>query len=1035
MGIFEKQYSKIISEELLRYFLEGKVPDIDIIGERISKVLAKDGDVTFQYFSQPSKSTFQIEQYNNALRQIKFDIDLFQEELLDLFGQSLKRVNFAELYYNINSHELRNLKSRLEAILFTIENADYYFSGAFDNFSDSSKTDLKKSTPSVLDIKEGVLALPIGGRNTKRISMLHLSNYDSWKVSTDVDPTIIDTESAVGDTRFGDMFTDVNAAWSYEIVTKESVPVSVQFIIPIAGAPEEEVEVFLNRLEISPHSLGKQVIKIRLSNDNVNYFSPAGYEAGITVGDASRTYAIDFETTLVQYAEITITKDRPDEVVPTADGNRYQYVFGLKSFAAFTVGRAQRATYYSKPFSFNETNSITKISIASNYLKLPGTTIKYSVALSDSEGNPQTNFFPINPVGGQTTSGATEVITLKNSNYKSERFSVGLDKTISDLQYGSVFRGRRFYKIKDQINPSPIFNTVELYRGFNGWGRDSSTAFTAITVPDCYLDFTTVDAQKLYTLRRETAAFDVDYYDYYIQYTGPTPLGNPPTNIYQQPRRRTKITLTRTPYYDQSSGHLLRRPLSVQGISDPTPNYAIYSVKHVKPAQRLRTSFNMSSGVYPEGNINTNPVIFNIPVTNFVIASTDPANLPTLEARAFIPNAQPFTLVLGLDYDIETYTVDGVSKPTGRILIKHHAASLLRPVNLPSPYTPTVGHSLDFTYTPEEDITHKVISINGNEIVIDYTEVPIGDVIEVTYRYTIESPNEIIRKSVRVYDKPFSDPTSKLLLEGTDYTLNGSNGLIRRLSTGGIAANGSVHVSFDFKNAELGTERFYTWCRIDDPAGVEIRFDLDDNLKKNRLQVDNEFNEKLYISGSFGLIDLTEAAGTPLLPPGWVQFIVVSKNPSFNSRYKSNLINQVIQLRDSNRKKIFREGNRYFSSVVAYKEPLTQKTLNHLKVNTLATDFESFAIDETIRDNPTLVVNFLPNSQIDLYNYSATEDDAQEGNPIRVPETYNITWYYVNTTTEEIDNNVIVRIDLERGSEAGGSITPKVFDYQLRVGF
>jgi hypothetical protein len=135
-------------------------------------------------------------------------------------------------------------------------------------------------------------------------------------------------------------------------------------------------------------------------------------------------------------------------------------------------------------------------------------------------------------------------------------------------------------------------------------------------------------------------------------------------------------------------------------------------------------------------------------------------------------------------------------------------------------------------------------SINGNEIVMDYTEVPIGDVIEVTYRYTIESPNEIIRKSVRVYDKPFSDPTSKLLLEGTDYTLNGSNGLIRRLSTGGIAANGSVHVSFDFKNAELGTERFYTWCRIDDPAGVEIRFDLDDNLKKNRLQVDNEFNEK-----------------------------------------------------------------------------------------------------------------------------------------------------------------------------------------------
>jgi len=1035
MGIFEKQYSKIIAEELIKYFLEGKVPNVDTISARISSILSKDGNITYQHFSQPAKSVFQVEQYNTALKQIKFDVDLFQEELLDLFGQSLKRINFAELYYNINSHELKNLKSRLEAILFTIQDADFYFSGAFDNFSDNSKTDLEKSTTGIVDVREGILSLPFGGRNTDRISMLHLSNYDNWQIDTNIDPSIIVKQGTAASTRFGDMFTDVNAAWAYQIVTKESVPVSVKFIIPIAGDTQSEAEIFLNRVEIAPHSLGKQNIKIRFSNDNVNYFSPIGYEEGLTVDDASKVYAIDFETTLVQYAEIVITKNSPDEVVPTQNGNNYQYVFGLKSFAALTAGRIQKATYISKPFIFNENRSISKISLSSNFVRVPGTSVKFSVALSDKEGNPRTDFFTINPVGSTTTAGAQEVVTLSSKNFKSERFSIDVNKTSSDLQYGPIFRGRKFYKIKNQITPSPLFGTVELYRGFNSWGRDSSTGFTAVNVPDCYLDFSVVDAQKLYILRRESASFTTDFYNYYTQLTSSAPIGTPPTNIYQQPLRRVKIILSKVPYYSQADGHLLRRPLSVQGIQDATPNYAVYSIKHVKAAQRLQASFNMSASVYPAGNVNTEPVIFNLPVTNFVIASTDPTQLPRLKARAFVPNAVPFDLVAGLDYEIETYTVDNIAKPTGRLLIKTHPASVLRPVNLPSPHTPTVAHSLDFTYTPEEDITHKLISINGNELVLDYTEIPPSDTIEVTYRHIIESPNEIIRKSVKVYDKPFSDPSTKLLLEGKDYALNSITGLIRRLSTGTIPSNGSVHVTFDFKNAEIGVERFSTWCRIDNPSGVEIRFDLDDTLKKNKLVADNSFNEKLYVNSTSGLIDLTEAAGTPLLQPGWVQFIVISKNPVINTRYKTNLINQVIQLKDVNKKKIFREGNKYFGTILAFKQPLKQRTLNHLRVNTLATDYESFAIDESSSVDPTLVVNFLPNSQIDLYNYTATDDDSQEGNPTRSPETYNILWYYTNTQDEEIDDNIIIRIDLERDLDADGSLTPKIFDYQLRVGF
>lgn len=1049
MSISERQYTKILSEELLKSLLEGKVPDTSEIANKLSNVLSKNGAITYQYFQQPNKDVFQIDQYNTSLKQIKFDIDTFQEELLDLFAESVKRINFADLYHKIHSYELNKLQSKLEAILFSIENADYYFLDAYDNFTDTSKLDTELSTSEVLNVSENVLNLPYGSRATKRISTSHLINFNTWAIDV-LNPStsnIYATRTIAG-SKFGAMFTDSLEAWSYELITKQNGPASIQFVFPLAGASEEEIEVFINRFEIVSHSIGDQILKLEVSTDNVNFIAPLGYEEGIKLLDSNRTYGMDFETNLVQYVRITLTKNNADQILNIPNTNTqnntfYQYVFGIKSIAAFTTGRVLQATYISKPFSFDDNSNISKISIRSDYTKPEGTNLSYSIALADSAGDLVTDYIPINPIGTQLKSSALSTLTFENNLSKSQKFSIDFSNTAASLQYGNPYRSRYLYKLYDGLDTLPIFNSIELVRGYNAWARDTSIAYNNVTVPDCYLNFSYSETESLYSLKTEICSFQKTTATPYTYNIG-TPPHTPTSSKFNQFReRKLTLTLSKTPYFDSSRGHLIRPPYNLNGAPVTSPNYAIYRVKHIQASTRTVATFGIVDLFVPNSGANTE-LVLNLPVTNFVINSTNPSSLPKLVARSVGPTPVAINLVAGTDYVIETIQVDGVNVPTGRIKLLPVANSLvLIPGTWPGPGTTTISGymtpnlTFEFTYTPEVDITHKIISTQNRTVILDNCYIEDSDLIEVTYRYVITSPDEIIKSSIEVYDLPSTNEQRRTYREGIDYLINANTNVIRRLESGSIPATSGVHITYKFRNADVGMEVFTTWCKVENPAGSQIRFDIDSLVKKNRLIVDSLKGEALYVSGSFGLIDITNAAGTPVMPPGWIQFIVRSKNPSLNSSYKSNLIDQVIQLRDINRQKIFRESNIYFSTILAYRELMIQRTLNHLKVNTLATDNQSFAIDDTLYSSsskPTIVVNFLPNKTNDLYNYGATPNEDGENPPVRIPETYTLSWLYPNEESKIKSNNLVVRIDLDRNPNVDGSLTPKVHNYQVRVG-
>jgi hypothetical protein len=994
LAIFQRQYTKILSQELLRYLLLGRLPNVEEIGKRIGVALGIDGQITYQYVPQPSRSVFQHRTYNKGLKRIKFDIDTFHEELLDLFNEAVQRVNYADLFHKVNSHELAKLQSTLETILFSIENADFYFLGAFDNFSDTSKIDFSASTPDIINLAEQALALPYGGRSTQRIKASHMSGIVNWPIDiVEPDTSMVVSSKTLQGTAFGNAFVDTTNTWVYEVITTEQVPVEIKMRFPLAGAPGSEVEVFVSRIELIPHSSGAQQAIVKVSTDDVNYIAPLGFEEGLVLEDQKITYAMDFETNLVQYIELTLKKESPDDELVVGTRKQYQYLFGLRGFSALTTGRLSSARYQSLPFDFSdEEEKISKVSIQAVAQKPPGTNVSYSVALADDDGL-TSSFVPITPVGKDGNIGVNQVINFNTTTPYQTRFTVTESGPDAAVSYGRPFQGKEFFRIGRPVDPAPIFGTGRLFRGFKSWYRDSSTAFQVVEVEDNYVSFEETDLEALYDVTREV----------------PGHLNTPAT---ANSARQVTLNTTKDVYYDVTRGHALKPEPGVQNsILNIKPNYAVYAVRQYATIRTQSLTFALG----PER-------VQELPSANFILQSTDPSELPSLELTT------GSALEPGRDYVIETEDIGGRRKPTGRVSFPETSQLL-------NPQGQVQSLLVTFTFTNDPDITHKVIRIEDNVVTLDNAIVNLEDTIEIVYRFIPKAPNEIIKASIRVSDLPTTSQSRTFYVEGNDYVIDPRTGAIQRIPTGNIPDQGSVYVKFSYRNAELGIETYLTWCHVTATDGVQLRFDLDSTTKKNKLVADGEVGEAFFVNTPQGLINLTNATSTPTLGPGWVQFVARSKNPDANIGYGDNLIDQVIQLRDDAKKKIFRENGPYFQEVIAFREPLKQRTLNHLRVNTLLFDHSVFAIDDiTDPTQPYIVLNFLPNDTPELYNRAPGDDSEEDVRPSTVPEDFLFLWES-RPTEGLIGNKVVIRIDLERDPDADGSLTSKVFEYRLRAGF
>ena len=113
---------------------------------------------------------------------------------------------------------------------------------------------------------------------------------------------------------------------------------------------------------------------------------------------------------------------------------------------------------------------------------------------------------------------------------------------------------------------------------------------------------------------------------------------------------------------------------------------------------------------------------------------------------------------------------------------------------------------------------------------------------------------------------------------------------------------------------------------------------------------------------------------------------------------------------------------------------MQERTVNHLKVNTLMSDHSVFALDNTTDPLKSyIIISFLPNTTTELYNRIPTEDTDETSPPQDNPEEFVIQWA---TALESSDapTSIVVKVDLKRNPEIDGAQTCKVQQYTLRVG-
>lgn len=979
--IYERQYKELLTRELLNVLAGGRLPNIREISGHLSDSL-RNKKILYEFIPQARKSVLNNKLFNRQLNAITFDINVLHQEILQQVHDAARRLNYADLYHRVHSYELEKLESLLTSILFTFENADFFFLGAFDNFTDYSKTDIDKSDQDIIFLPEKAIVLPYGGKNTKRIKSSHLYKHATWPVDLllPAESDII-SKGQLSSSSFGNIFSDIVAGWVYEVITKEQVQSKIQFKFPLAGPSGEEVEVKVNRFEIIPFSGTEQRALIELSTDNVNWKTPEGYEDGILMSDQKLTYALDFITELVQFVRITLIKSTFDEELSTNDEDKqFVYRFGLKGFSAYTVGRKQRARYQSKAFSFSgQEDRISRVSIKSDISTPDGTSADFSIALADSFGEASTSFRPIRPIGSDGKPGSNEVVVFGTTEPHQFRFEASANQF---SQRGSPFRGHKYYNYKEPILPAAIFGTASMIRGHKVWFRDQNIALTRTEVRDNYITFAKVNTEHLYTVVTEV----------------------PVQRLFvSNAKNMAELTTSNTVYYTRGIHDLI--PNFSQSSSDMTPTYAVYRVEHVTdtPKKTHNVSTSGKSKVL-------------LPVSNFIITGSDS---PVVQN-----SSKSVTYLAGRDYIVETETIGSIARPTGYLVI------------VPESQGGTIKNNsslvLSITLVLDSDVTYKVADIQGNKVTLSKMTASSRDSFKITYRYIPLPPNTIEKASVRIKDNISNSPGIKFFVEGVDYVLDTRTGGIQRLPNGAIPDKGSVFADFLFRNAAENVETFLTWCFVASPNGARIVFDVHPSTQRNALVADEDIGEQFLVNLPSGLIDITRAESSPILGPGWVQFIVKSKNPDANKQTSGNLIDQVVQLRDINKKRVFKENGAYFKDIIALRDPMTQVTLNQLLVNTLPSDHTVFAIDSTKVTEPVVVLNFNPGDTKELYLKVPQDEASTSTEPATIPEIYTISW---ESKVESLssESSVIVRCDLSRDPDIDGSITPKVFSYFLRA--
>ena len=962
MSLVDRQITQKIADETLKFLQMGEVPENTRIFQNLRDFLRSGvGSPTMKYRPQLSNDVVDITSYNLAMDELAFDFKVLYEEVVEHLNKILSRFHFTNQIYISSSRELDRLISRLDEELFTLSNADDHFQGFIEKFDSLDQVDQNKSTPGIVDLSAGELNLPTTPSSTLRVEAPHLFNATNWPVEILTDQTVKINEAMQG-AGFGNAFADSISVYRHRIRTSESGLLRAQITFPIAGPADQEKEVLINRIQIVPHADFPFRVRVLKSLDDINYTVFPGNTESILVDKQSRTYNFDFGTELVQFIRLEVEKETADTQV---DADTWEYLFGFFSIACFSMGRVPNGEMISKPFKASK--PIGKVSLATTSTIPRGTDVNYFVGLADTTGALVDIWHPIRPANSlKDDRGFPEVVKFGDS----ERRSVEL--LASSIGYvNSSYKGIDFY----EINPSgaladePLFGSATLLRGEGAWARDVNPQKDDFFTTNVYLDFSATDTQSLYVVESENLT---------------------PNSV--SGADRIYVNTTYNPYYEPTLGHTLFPAAGVNPNFDQSPAYAVYEAKWVRKDELKIINQASNGGDFirlPAGTVLDDDRRPEVRVTRLDISG----NVTVMNRL----------LREDLDYEFRPSPPALVALASGDSWWKDQLNS---------------NGLLDFNvrYYLEDDITEKLTSINGSNLVFDssFSGVTAGDVLNVKYRRRAEEPDiEVLPDTVIVKPVYGRDGLETPYLEGTDYTLDSRNGSIYRIPNGNIPDGGVVFVDYHYERTLFDVQTFSAWCKVTRAEMPEITL--------SALNIDKSSGELFMLNTPKGLIDLSSLGSIPPLSVGWHNFIVKSTDPSSPTA----AIKQVISLVDRQNAPIFQTRGIYFDRIFSDREFMKQLTPDFLRKGILRDNHGFFAIT----DDGKVIVNFLPGDTLDVYPYKY---DATTGGVVKTTERFLLD-YAVQTRVSPSDS-LLVKIEMTRRPSIDGGLSPTVDQYSLRIG-
>lgn len=464
----KKELNRITEEKLK----SGFIPTVDYVLSELNKFYAvvTTGSPTFRARKQAYRKRWDVDNYNENLKEIYNDLNNLYEEIVQQFTTVLINFDFNDSERRRLIHEMAQVDGEIDDLLLLSEGTEGYLYSVHDTFIDRSKIDLRYTTAEINTDAEAIM-LRESRKGISKVNLSHYYDVEQYPLLAEEEyaDKIVSNKLFPG-SKFGYAFYDINTAWSQKIITNAPGKLQVSFIIEIN--PNIDDETRISRIEAFGHLPRPAKVEPLYSVDNINFKAlPLGTgqrekfvsDRGVTVWN--------FPETPMQYIKFLITMDEEDEAVGGAETPQYLYNIGFKNIALFEMAYSPVSYLYSKAFEVTDPTgellTIDKVTLLTTQDTPALTEIEHYVSLGDGTDNPENyNWAAVSPIN-QPNPREPQLIDFRHIAFLNSLPLLQWDEASYDTPIESN-NGIDFYEIY-QFPYEPVRDTITLYRGLNNW--------------------------------------------------------------------------------------------------------------------------------------------------------------------------------------------------------------------------------------------------------------------------------------------------------------------------------------------------------------------------------------------------------------------------------------------------------------------------------------------------------------------------------------------------------------------------------------